>query len=197
MTPTAPALRIEYVDPAILKPAPYNPRRMAPEALARLVALLDAHGFVDPVIARREDRLVIGGHQRLAANAARPVPDPRVPVIFLAGLSDARAKALNVALNNPAAQGVFDLDLLPALLDEIKAADLDLERFTAFSPDELGDMKLPAAGAAGTGEAISLADRFLVPPFSVLDARQGYWQERKRAWLSLGIQSELGRRGNG
>jgi len=32
-----------------------------------------------------------------------------------------------------------------------------------------------------------------VPPFSVLDARQGYWQERKRAWLALGIQSELGR----
>jgi hypothetical protein len=40
---------------------------------------------------------------------------------------------------------------------------------------------------------VSLADRFLVPPFSVLDARQGYWQARKRAWLALGIQSELGR----
>ena len=32
-----------------------------------------------------------------------------------------------------------------------------------------------------------------MPPFSVLDARQGYWQDRKRAWLALGIQSELGR----
>ena len=40
---------------------------------------------------------------------------------------------------------------------------------------------------------LTLADRFLVPPFSVLDARQGYWQARKRLWLSLGIQSELGR----
>ena len=38
-----------------------------------------------------------------------------------------------------------------------------------------------------------LTDTFIVPPFSVLDARQGYWQERKRAWLSLGIQSEIGR----
>lgn len=28
----------------------------------------------------------------------------------------------------------------------------------------------------------SLIDRFLIPPFSVLDARQGYWQERKRYW---------------
>ena len=39
----------------------------------------------------------------------------------------------------------------------------------------------------------TLAERFIIPPFSVLDARQGYWQERKRAWIALGIQSELGR----
>jgi len=31
------------------------------------------------------------------------------------------------------------------------------------------------------------------PPFSVLSARDGWWQERKRQWLALGIQSELGR----
>jgi hypothetical protein len=39
----------------------------------------------------------------------------------------------------------------------------------------------------------TLAKRFIVPPFSVLDTRQGYWMERKRAWLSLGIESEIGR----
>ena len=39
----------------------------------------------------------------------------------------------------------------------------------------------------------SLNDRFVVPPFTVLDTRQGYWQERRRAWLSLGIKSEEGR----
>lgn len=37
------------------------------------------------------------------------------------------------------------------------------------------------------------ASRFLISPFSVLDARNGEWQERKRAWLSLGIKSEVGR----
>jgi len=39
----------------------------------------------------------------------------------------------------------------------------------------------------------TLTDRFVVPPFSVLDTRQGYWQERKRKWLRMGIASELGR----
>lgn len=40
---------------------------------------------------------------------------------------------------------------------------------------------------------ISLADKFVVPPMSVLDRRAGEWQARKRRWLSLGIRSELGR----
>lgn len=38
-----------------------------------------------------------------------------------------------------------------------------------------------------------LADRMIAPPFSVFDTKQGWWQERKRAWVQLGIQSELGR----
>lgn len=30
-----------------------------------------------------------------------------------------------------------------------------------------------------------LSDRFLVPPFSILDTKQGYWQDRKRDWLKV------------
>ena len=41
-----------------------------------------------------------------------------------------------------------------------------------------------------------VAERFGFPPFSVLDARQGEWQTRKRAWANVGIQSEIGRSGN-
>ena len=39
----------------------------------------------------------------------------------------------------------------------------------------------------------SLVERFIIPPFSIIDTRQGYWQDRKRMWYSLGLQSELGR----
>ncbi len=31
----------------------------------------------------------------------------------------------------------------------------------------------------------SLSEKFIVPPFSILDTRQGYWQERKKVWHSL------------
>lgn len=42
-------------------------------------------------------------------------------------------------------------------------------------------------------ERFGLRDRFGTPPFSVLDASQGEWQERKRDWVSLGLESEVGR----
>jgi hypothetical protein len=53
----------------------------------------------------------------------------------------------------------------------------------------------PPAAPANRAKA-PLARRFVIPPFTVLDARAGYWQERKREWLELGIKSELGRGGD-
>lgn len=43
------------------------------------------------------------------------------------------------------------------------------------------------------GHKSVLAQTFSYPPFSVLNAREGWWQERKRQWLALGIKSEVGR----
>lgn len=38
-----------------------------------------------------------------------------------------------------------------------------------------------------------LSSRFSIPPFSVLNTREGWWQSRKREWTAIGIKSELGR----
>jgi DNA modification methylase len=58
-----------------------------------------------------------------------------------------------------------------------------------FSPhgvDLFGDPIKPP------GQSV-VASRFIMPPFSVLNAREGDWQDRKRAWIALGIKSEQGR----
>jgi hypothetical protein len=78
-------------------------------------------------------------------------------------------------------------------LEWLQGAGADME-LTGFD----GAALTAALGAeeAAQGDDIlrvSLSDRFGVPPFSVLSAREGWWQDRKRAWLRLGIQSELGR----
>ena len=43
-------------------------------------------------------------------------------------------------------------------------------------------------------EKAKLFQKFVIPPFSVLDTRSEYWQNRKKAWIrGLSIKSEMGR----
>jgi len=41
-----------------------------------------------------------------------------------------------------------------------------------------------------------VAERFCVPPFSILDTRQGDWIERRRAWVAMGLKGDDGRDGS-
>lgn len=73
----------------------------------------------------------------------------------------------------------------------------DLQDWGMDIPDFLGDED----DAEGEGkddfddgeEHASLEERFIIPPFSVIDTRMGYWQKRKKAWIASGLKSELGR----
>lgn len=38
-----------------------------------------------------------------------------------------------------------------------------------------------------------LREKFIEPPFSILDTKSGNWQKRKKQWTRLGIKSEVGR----
>lgn len=42
-------------------------------------------------------------------------------------------------------------------------------------------------------EDVLLRDKFMEPPFSVLDTKIGTWQNRKRQWINRGLRSEVGR----
>ena len=78
-TPAPTTLQIHEVSIDDLRPAPANPRRISEQQLEALTR--SQYGFVQPVLARREDKTVIGGHQRLTA--ARRLGYKTVPVIFL------------------------------------------------------------------------------------------------------------------
>ena len=133
-------LKIEYVPSESLTPSPRNPQILSRKGLEVLAQLMDQHGFIAPLLARREDGMLLSGHQRLRANALRGGPDPRVPCIFIAGIGDERAVALNIALNNQTAQGHFDEERLAMLLADLAESDMDVAAATGFSPDDLAEL---------------------------------------------------------
>lgn len=55
------------------------------------------------------------------------------------------------------------------------------------------NIDLFGAGVTPEKKGGKLSEAWDYPPFSVLNARDGWWQERKRQWLALGIKSEIGR----
>ena len=125
-------IQIEQLSIDELRPDPANPRRISDQELETLTRSISEFGLIDPIIARREDKMVIGGHQRLLA--ARKLGYKTVPVV-LTDLTVEQAHLLNIALNK--ISGSFDQELLARLLKELQEVpNIDLS-LSGFEDDEL------------------------------------------------------------
>lgn len=133
-----------------LKPADYNPREMSDEARERLEHGLDAFGVIDTLVAT-EDGTLLGGHQRLVSERRRGAAE--VPVYVVFGLDPAEQAAANVLLNNPNAQGQWDMAKLTALLSELDGAGFDAT-LTGFNEAELEKLLAPAGDLTGDTDAL-------------------------------------------
>lgn len=178
-----------------------NPRKND-AVVDRMCNSIREFGFKIPVLAR-SDGEVVDGHLRL--KAARKLgtwpggDTSAIPVILCDEWTPAQVKAFRLMVNRSVGWADWDNEMLSTEFVDLKALDFDLS-LTGFDLDEIADLFAGSSGGAGLVDMEAarktLAERFVVPPFSVLDARSGYWQDRKRAWLALGIQSELGRGDN-
>ena len=128
-------LTVDQVPIDQLRPDPANPRRIPDEELDALGRSIRQFGFVQPVLVRREDGTVVGGHQRLVA--ARRLGLKAVPVTYL-DISIEQARLLNLALNR--ISGSWDEQLLARLLADLQTnpgVDLSL---SGFGEDEVRDL---------------------------------------------------------
>ena len=115
-----------------LRPWPDNPRAMPASEMESLCRSVSHWGMVEPLVVRRSDQLVIGGNQRL--EAAKALAMATAPVVYVE-LSDAEAKALNLALNR--IRGEWDLPKLGELLEDLRRLPEIDETLTGFSGDEV------------------------------------------------------------
>lgn len=124
-----------------LIPADYNPRKISPEQQKNLDASLDQYDLVQPIVANRDTKKIIGGHQRFDRIEARRKrdglkrSDVKVAVVWVDG-DEATMKALNLALNK--IHGEWDSDKLAVVLQDL-AMESDL-LLTGFSSDEISEL---------------------------------------------------------
>ncbi len=199
---------LRSVDLSELQPFQGDLKSLSPEAQAQLEGQIRVHGFSFPIavwplkIGSRETLFILDGHQRLRVLIALREQGWTIPLIPITtteadSYEEAKAKLLAAAsqFGKVENQGLFEflrdskLDL--SVLDSVRLPEISLPEFKHV----FFDHALPSPDTEPTNSG-ALATRFLVPPFSVLDARQGYWQDRKREWMALGIQSEVGRGDN-
>ena len=159
-----------------LKPYANNPR-LNDGAVNAVAASIKEFGFKVPIIVDRDGE-IIAGHTRL--KAAQKLKMKTVPVIIADDLTPEQVKAFRLADNKVGELAGWDFEKLDLELEEI---DLDMTQF-GFAPDENDSSAESIEEAKG-----NLAERFLVPPFSILDTAKPEWQERKKAWRSIGLKS--------
>lgn len=115
-----------------LRPWLGNPRTNA-DAVDKVAESIERFGFGAPILARQADRQVIAGHTRLLA--AKKLGLTHVPVRLLE-LDPADAQLLALADNRLGELAEWDEDALARVLEELKAANADLEA-TGFDSGEI------------------------------------------------------------
>lgn len=105
-----------------------------------------------------------------------------MPCLVAEDLTPEQVKAFRLADNKVSELAEWDIEKLETELAELAEIGFEMDdfgfnemlidsKYTGFDQEE------PQQGKG------SLVDKFIVPPFSVFDTRQGYWANRKRLWL--------------
>ena len=173
----------------------FNPRNWRIHPLSQQDALkgvLEEVGWVQQVIVNKRTGNLIDGHLRCQLAAREGATT--IPVVYV-DVSEEEEALVLATLDPIGAMAATDKQKLDELFADIQSENENVRKMM----DDIAAKERLAYGESGNVEQArkTLAERFIVPPFSVLDARQGYWQERKKAWIALGIESELGRGGGG
>lgn len=188
-----------------LQPHPRNYRSHPEQQRERLAASLRRFGQVRSVVVQSGANgryLIVAGHGLVEAAKSEGMTEVHADIIPATWSSDA-VEGYLISDNETGRLAEDDDALLASLLQEQANAGYPLESLGSSQEAldallaELANDELSDDVTKWPHDRGSLADRFVVPPFSILDTRQGYWIERKQTWMALGIQSEIGRGGEG
>jgi len=160
-----------------IKANPNNPRLIKDDKFKKLVqSIKDFPEMLNirPIVVN-QDMVILGGNMRY--KACKEAGLKEVPVI-ITNLSEEKQREFLIKDN--VSGGEWNWEVLANEWDneELESWGLDIPSFEVDEDDDNLEDKEVEAHA-------KLTDKFIVPPFTILDTRQGYWQERKRYWKEL------------
>lgn len=176
-------MEIEVLNIDDLIPYENNAKEHPKEQIEQIKKSIIEFNNNDP-IAIDENNVIIEGHGR--HEALKQLGYEQVECIRLSHLNEEQKKAYRLIHNKLTMNSDYDFNLLEQELMNIQDIDmLEFDFDMSFLNEDEEEIKEEASK--------KLTDEFIIPPISVFDTRQGYWQDRKRAWKSLGISSDVGR----
>jgi len=151
-----------------IKAHPDNPRVIKDVKFKLLVqSIIDFPEMLEKrPLGVNEDLQVLGGNMRL--RAAKEAGQSEIWIDIAEGWS--KEKQNEFIIKDNSGFGEWDWEAL--------ANNWDVEDLNNWGLD------LPPMGQIAE-ERNTLAETFTVPPFSVLDTRQGYWVDRKKVWKDI------------
>tara|TARA_R110000851_G_scaffold59347_11_gene137440 strand:- start:25605 stop:26249 length:645 start_codon:yes stop_codon:yes gene_type:complete len=125
---------LQHIDPADLRPNPWNTNSVPPDAQEKLKASLERHGWIKPVLARRNGAglEILGGQHRV--EAAKDLGHETVPVLVLENVTDVRAKEIGLIDN--ARYGEDNANDLAKLMEELGGV-MEMSQFLPIGDAEI------------------------------------------------------------
>jgi len=163
-----------------IKPNPKNPRVIKDDKFKKLCKSIEEFPEMlekRPLVCFTDTDgkfVVLGGNMRL--KASKEVGLKELPILLADDWTEEQKNEFLIKDN--VGFGEWDWDQLANEWDIDKLENWGLDLPVDFSVEEEEEDKELIAHE-------KLSDRYLIPPFTILNTREGIWQERKKYWKSL------------
>lgn len=147
---------------------PVNARLHPERNMQAIKDSLCQYGQVKPIVVRKQTNVAMAGNGTL--QAAKELGWTKIAAVFIA-MTDIEAAGYGIADNRTAELATWNLEVLSKLTrleNEMGHPSI------GWSPEEVAALRMDFVSAEETTPTLNLSERFIVPPFSVLDARRGY-----------------------
>ena len=167
-----------WIDPNEVIPYDKNAKLHDERQVRNVANSIRRFGWQQDTVITSDHVLVIGHGRRLAAIELGCMMPYHVIDKTADELTDDDIRELRIADNQTNAETGFDLDMLALEVEDLSFDGFDFD----FGLDE--------EYHDGRQFPDGLRQEFVMPPFSVLDARNGEWQKRKKLWAECVFSGE-------